>query len=214
MGEKLIRNKKNAIKNYNVENFSRKISEAVATRVTRYTGRIYKKNEEVYIQKQDKKRWCGPVKVIYHEGSNVWVMYNGNLLKIAECRVQPVYSEEELKEKSANEEKEVTFSDAIKVNEDSTHQNESDKDKDKEEEKDKDKDKEKDRDNQDEFDKENVHSKAVENFYVKYLGNECLESIMETIFSVEIPVKRHGHPDCVEAKETELQNLLNFQQLL
>ena len=94
--EKLIRNKKNAIKNYNVENFSRKISEAVATRVPRYTGRIYRKNEEVYIQKQDKKCWCGLVKVIHHEGSNVWVMYNGGLLKIAECRVQPVYSKDEL----------------------------------------------------------------------------------------------------------------------
>ena len=103
--EKLIRNKKNAVKNYNVANFSQKISEAVATRVPRYTGKVYKKNEEVYIQKEDKKRWCGPVKVIHHEGSNVWVMYNGGLLKIAECRVQPVYSEAELIAKASNSDK-------------------------------------------------------------------------------------------------------------
>merc|ERR1712080_190271 len=139
--EKLITNKKIAVKNYNGENFSRKIKEAVATRVPRYTGRIYKKNEEVYVQKQDKKRWSGPVKVIHHEGPNVWVMYNGELIKIAECRVQPLYSEEELREKSAAEEKEVTFADDTKKSKDLAEENEPEKDKDKDEEKRRDKDK-------------------------------------------------------------------------
>ena len=88
--ERLINNMKNAIKNYNVENFKEKIAEATATRIPKYRGYVYDKDEEVYIQKEDQKRWSGPVKVVAHDGNCVWVIYNGNLLKLAECRVQPV----------------------------------------------------------------------------------------------------------------------------
>ena len=91
--EKLITNAKKAIKNFKIENFQNKISEAVATKVPRYMGRVYKNSEEVYIQREDQKRWSGPVRVVVHDGSNVWVMYNGNLIKLAECRVQPVHNE-------------------------------------------------------------------------------------------------------------------------
>ena len=73
--EKLISNTKNAIKNFKIQNFQQKISEAVATRVPRYMGRVYKNGEEVYIQREEQKRWSGPVRVVVHDGSNVWVMY-------------------------------------------------------------------------------------------------------------------------------------------
>ena len=88
--EKLITNMKTAIKNFNIANFKEKITEATATRIPKYCRYVYDKGEEVYIQKEDKKLWSGPVKVVTHDGNCVWVIYNGNLLKVAECRVQPV----------------------------------------------------------------------------------------------------------------------------
>ena len=55
------------------------------------------------------------------------------------------------------------------------------------------------------------HADAVHNFYSEQLNHVCLDSVFETILTVEIPVKDHGRKDCVEAKQAELQNLLNFQ---
>merc|ERR1712082_444046 len=44
------------------------------------------------------------------QGSNVWVMYNGNLIKLAECRVQPVHSELGITDsKQMNETNRVSF---------------------------------------------------------------------------------------------------------
>ena len=75
------------------------------------------------------------------------------LWKIAECRVQPVYSAEELNEISAtskeSKEKEVTISDAIEVNDDSTNQDISLENKSR---------------------NEDIHLKAVENFMWSILG--------------------------------------------
>ena len=42
------------------------------------------------------------------------------------------------------------------------------------------------------------------------LSHECIDAVMENIMTVEIPVE-HGRLDCIQAKEAELQNLLNFQ---
>ena len=56
-------------------------------------------------------------------------MYNGGLIKIAECRVQPDYSDNELTVKSnmynEDKEKEISFSntvDTLEENKDSTNQ--------------------------------------------------------------------------------------------
>ena len=37
-----------------------------------------------------------------------------------------------------------------------------------------------------------------------------MDTLVENILVVEIPTKEHGRPDCVEAKASELENLLNF----
>ena len=36
------------------------------------------------------------MRVVVHEGANVWVIYNGNFIKLAECRVQPVHAKADL----------------------------------------------------------------------------------------------------------------------
>ena len=43
----------------------------------------------MFYQKEDKKSWNSPVKVIAHLGNSVFVMANGNIKKVADCKVQP-----------------------------------------------------------------------------------------------------------------------------
>ena len=39
------------------------------------------------------------------------------------------------------------------------------------------------------------HEEFEENFYISQLEHECLDSLLDTILVVEIPVKEHGHLD-------------------
>ena len=57
----------------------------------------------------------------------------------------------------------------------------------------------------------NQHKKDMEIFYIKQLGQEEINPLIENVMVVEIPTKQHGRPECVAAKEAELQNLLNFE---
>ena len=50
----------------------------------------YKQGDLVYVQFQNKKSWSGPVKVFAQDGADVWIFHNGNLTKLATCRVVPV----------------------------------------------------------------------------------------------------------------------------
>ena len=52
----------------------------------------------MFYQKEDKEGWNGPVKVIAHRGTSVFVMANGNIKKVADCKVQPCESEDEISE--------------------------------------------------------------------------------------------------------------------
>ena len=50
----------------------------------------YKQGDLVYVQLQNQKSWSGPVKVFAQDGADVWIFHNGNLIKLATCRVMPV----------------------------------------------------------------------------------------------------------------------------
>ena len=56
----------------------------------------YKQGDLVYVQFQNKKSWSGPVKVFAQDGADVWIFHNGNLMKLATCRVVPVVEPSEL----------------------------------------------------------------------------------------------------------------------
>ena len=43
----------------------------------------YNEGDSVFFQEKDKKSWLGPVKVIAHQGRDVFVMSNGNIRKVA-----------------------------------------------------------------------------------------------------------------------------------
>ena len=51
----------------------------------------------------------------------------------------------------------------------------------------------------------------VTSFYIENLKHEVTDALMENFMVVEIPMKEHGRPECIEQKEAELQNLLNFE---
>ena len=192
--EKLILNAKNAIKNFNIENFKQKITEAAATRVPRYRGRKYQNGEEVYIQREDLKRWSGPVRVVFHDSPNVWVMFNGNLIKLAECKVQPVYDQTDL-DPGFKQSNVVSFK-----TDDNCAANSAVNFK------------------KADIEKSGVQTRSkskreieVNNYYTEHLNNSCIDALVENVMTVEIPVKDHGRIDCVEAKKAEIQNLLNFE---
>ena len=56
----------------------------------------YKEGDWVFYQPLSKKAWFGPVKVFVHRGNDVWVWANGDLKKIAACKVQPYVVGEDL----------------------------------------------------------------------------------------------------------------------
>ena len=120
-----------------------------------------------------------------HDGMNVWVMYNGGLIKLSECRVQPVYGDSDLSYINSDTfgGNTVSFQTTKETDEVGVRTRSMTKEK---------------------------HNEDVHNYYVEYLSNSSIEPLIENIMTVEIPVKEHGRLDCVEAKQTELQNLLNF----
>ena len=79
----------------------------------------YVKGDSIFFQEKDKKGWLGPVKVIAHKGRDVFIMVNGNIRKVADCKVQPYKRFEDKKEdvkesdsgESDEKEKSVTRSD-------------------------------------------------------------------------------------------------------
>jgi hypothetical protein len=58
-----------------------------------------------------KKAWCGTVKLFCQRGRDVFVWANGDLTKIASCRVQPykvgIEEDQDMKDKILKEEKEM-----------------------------------------------------------------------------------------------------------
>lgn len=54
------------------------------------------------------------------------------------------------------------------------------------------------------------HDKDVVSLYVDKVENEWIDTLIQNIMVVEIPVKEHGRPEYIEVKETELQNLITF----
>ena len=75
----------------------------MAQRVPRYRERKYKTGEEVFVQLKESKSWSGPVRVVAHFEGQVWVHHNGNLCKLAECRVRPVHPEDEESDTTMND---------------------------------------------------------------------------------------------------------------
>ena len=76
-------------------------SEAVKRMIERHVLMTKRFREAEY------KSWKGPVKVLAHKGRDVFVLANGNLRKVADCKVQP-YGKKEVEEGAEKEAEDAT----------------------------------------------------------------------------------------------------------
>ena len=76
--------------------YSTKLKKAAVQQNKKFKEIKYEEDDWVFYQGKDKKAWNGPVRVHAHRGRDVYVFANGNLKKIADCKVQPyrVHTEE------------------------------------------------------------------------------------------------------------------------
>ena len=180
----------------------------------------YKQGDLVYVQFQNKKSWSGPVKVFAQDGADVWIFHNGNLMKLATCRVVPVVEpsqddDDDLKseniddegaiEKRMNDEvdKEVTGTGevsgkgGIRYRLRSATRGEAGGAV------------------TNDLLKENITQEVIEkeSFYIRAEYHECFFDELP-IYVVELPTKEHKRPDVIEAKNKEIQNLKNFETFI
>ena len=160
----------------------------------------YEENDWVFYQEKDKKAWHGPVRVHAHRDRDVFVFTNGDLKKIADCRIQPYriqsqidtsdkgYSATETGIGEINSEDERDLSDPKP----STERIEGPK-----------------TISRSKSEKENEARKdVIRAFWITKQNSKCFDPF--TIYVVEVPSKDHNTPEVIDAKEKEIKNLKDF----
>jgi hypothetical protein len=143
-------------------------------------------NYWVFYQDRLKKSWLGPVKVFCQRGENVWVWANGDLKKVAKCKIQ-IYHQKNIQEED-EEVKEVEKETNMEKEKVPDYKGPKMRSQSKEKEKEKD---------------------SIGAYWLSAENSECF-SENETIYVVEVLIKYHKLPEVIEAKETELKNLEDF----
>jgi hypothetical protein len=168
-------------KEFQEAEYSHKLEKASDDNPKTFTKTKYEEDDWVFYQDKLKKSWLGPVKVFCQRGENVWVWANGDLKKVAKCKIQTC------RKRSIPEEEKVENEDIPKENvEKYIGPKTRSKSKEREEEKD-----------------------SIGAYWMTVENSECF-SDDQTVFVVEVPVKYHKLPEIVEAKETEMKNLEDF----
>ena len=83
------------MKEFQVAEYTDKLESVLKYNSKSWQNIRYKQGDELFIQLKDKKAWSGPVKVFAQDGADIWVFHNGNLVKLATCRVMPVVGQHE-----------------------------------------------------------------------------------------------------------------------
>merc|ERR1712041_31811 len=136
--------------------------------------------DKVWFQYKDGNAWHGPREVIYQKGNAVFIHSNGDVKKVAACKVKPY----DLKERTEEEKEE---------NDDKKEENETEIE---------------------EIEDENEVRRDLQNDIIgaKYLQVEKSIYFMDyEIFTLEVPVREHGKPEIVEAKNNEIQKLKTYE---
>ena len=197
-----------ASKAFREAEFTSKMKVGAKARKTVFDDQTYKEGDSVLYQEKDQIKWDGPVTVNSHRGRDVFINANGNIKKVASCKVQPyskVEEDEPVKEDSSEKEKEVVRDDSKVVSENKHRMTMRLKDPglkksslclhcvdlERSERKD------------------DLKTDAVAAFYLKVQNEECFDK-EETVFVVEIPKKEHGTPEVIAAKKTEIENLTHY----
>merc|ERR1712173_4995 len=80
--------------------YSTKLKKAAVQQNRQFNEIKYQEDDWVFFQEKDGKAWKGPVRVHVHRGRDVFVFANGNIKKIADCKVQPYRVHEDKEEES------------------------------------------------------------------------------------------------------------------
>ena len=158
----------------------------------------YIAGDKVWYQYKDGNAWHGPAEVIYQKGNAVFIHSNGDVKKVAACKIKPY----ELKERT--EEKKEANRDEEKCPEIIEEENKVENDDKKEESE----------AEIEEIEDENEVRRDLQNDIIgaKYLQVEKSVYFMDyEIFTLEVPVREHGKPEILEAKENEIQNLKTYE---
>ena len=134
--------------------------------------------------------WLGPAAVLCQRGQSVWLHTNGDIKKVAACKVKPY----ELVDREENEDKDKKVSKKVML-EDRLEDVENLIDPEKEKLK-------------DAMKLADVTSDNIGTNYLKVINSVSFSDL--SIYTVELPVSEHGRPEVKEAKMAEVSNLLDY----
>ncbi len=172
-----------------------KLKECQEVRVRSYQHKKnYVKGDKVWYQYKDGNAWYGPGEVIYQKGNTVFMHSNGDVKKVAVCKVKPY----ELIERDEEEKDEERWNKMIE--EDSKVEY-------------KEKEEEKEIEEEEKEDENEVRKDLLNDVIgAKYLQVEKSVYFMDhSIFTVEVPVREHGKLEIIEAKNKEIENLKTYE---
>merc|ERR1712115_641846 len=150
--------------------------------------------DKVWYQYKDGNASHGPREVIHQKGNVVFIHSNGDVKKVAVCKVKPYELKERTEEKKDEKRCPEIIEEENKVEND-------------------DKKEEREVEIEESEDEKEVRRDLMNDVIgAKYLQVEKSVYFMDyEIFTVEVPVREHGKPEIVEAKENEIQNLKIYE---
>ena len=184
-------------KQFREAEYSSKLKRASQQQNNRFNDVIYQEGDMVFYQDKMKKAWCGPVKVFTQRGRDVYAWANGDLKKIASCKVQlcsqrnipsEIPKEDNKAARTVDSTQEVADEDRTSMDPPASNLRM----------------KTRSQNNKEEAEKDFIGA-----FWLTSEKTECFcEEI--TSYVVELPVKYHKMPEVLEAKKKEYENLLHF----
>ena len=146
----------------------------------------------VWFQHRNGNAWLGPAAVLCQRGQSVWLHTNGDIKKVAACRVKPFQLVDrkllETESEESAEKRRVMLEDGLQdVNEIQNEDTVEDENEDTLEEKEKD---------------------TIGAKYLKVVNSVSFSDL--SVYTVELPVSEHGRPEVKTAKMNEVKNLLEY----
>ena len=89
--------------------YSTKLKKAAVQQNKKFNEIKYEEDDWVFYQEKDKKAWHGPVRVHAHRDRDVFVFANGDLKKIADCRIQPYRFQSQINTFEKNDDTEISI---------------------------------------------------------------------------------------------------------
>lgn len=151
----------------------------------------YIEGDLVWYQPPQGSSWLGPAAVLCHRGPSVWLHTMGDIKKVASCKVKPydLIDRESMECKCKETSRKVMLEDGLEDVETIMDEVKEHK--------------------RSELRKMDAASDAIGVQYLKMENDIDLSDI--AMFTVEIPVSEHGRTEVKEAKDTEIQNLMNYE---